>query len=142
MSVGTFSVQYTLNYNGNTLSGTFTIYVRAANLNVTMNPTNMSLATYSSQYLTLTVTPTNAYYTVSWSSNNSNVATVSGSGTSVTVNTKGTAGTATISATVRNSSGVAVVKNCTVAVTSSIVSPCLTTTEPVACLASSPVSYA
>ena len=119
LSAGTFSVPYTINYNGNTLSGTFTIYVRAANLTVTISPTSMNLATYSSQYLNLTVTPSNVYYTVSWSSSNSNIATVSGSGASVTVNTKGTAGTATISATVRNSSGVAVVKNCTVTVSSS-----------------------
>ena len=129
VSAGTFSVPYTINYNGNTLSGTFTIYVRGASLSVSMSPTSMSLATYSNQYLSLDITPRNAYYTVSWSSSNANVATVSGNGTSVTVNTKGVAGTATISATVRDANGVSIVKNCTVTVTSSAsYSPSVSTT--------------
>ena len=119
VSVGTFSIPYTLNYNGDTLSGTFSIYVRGASLSVTMSPASMSLATYSNQYLSLNITPKNAYYTVTWSSSNTNIATVSGSGASVTVNTKGTAGTATISASVRDANGVVIVKNCTVTVTSS-----------------------
>ena len=119
LNAGTFSIPYTLSYNGDSLTGTFSIYVRGSNISVTMSPTSMTLSTYSNQYLNLDVTPRNAYYTVNWSSSNTNIATVSGSGTSVTVNTKGTGGTVTISATVRDANGVTVVKNCTVTVTSS-----------------------
>ena len=114
---GTFSIPYSVTYSGSTLSGTISVYVRSASLTVSLSPASMNMSTYSSQYLDLSVTPGNAYYRVSWNSNNLGIATVTGSGSRVTVTSQGKAGSATISATVTDADGVQVVKKCTVTVT-------------------------
>lgn len=114
---GTFSIPYSVTYNSDTLSGTIYIYIRGANLTVSLSKTALSLPTYSSQYLDVSVVPSTSYYRVFWSSSNNNIATVSGTGTRATVTSRGTAGSVTISATVTDSAGIQVVRRCTVTVT-------------------------
>lgn len=119
VAVGTFSVPYTLTYNGDTLSGTFSINIRGASVSATMSPTSLSLASYSTQDIGLTVTPSNARYSVEWSSSNRNIATVTGNNYMARVEAKGTAGTATITARITDVNGVVLSKQCTVTVTNS-----------------------
>ncbi|MBQ2679720.1 MAG: S-layer homology domain-containing protein [Firmicutes bacterium] len=118
VAVGTWKLPYTINYQGDTLKGTLTITINGANINVKMDPTSINLSTYSSVYVNLTVSPKN-YRSITWTSNNTNIATVSGNGLTGTVTSKGTAGTATITAAVVDNNGNRVTKNCTVKVASS-----------------------
>ena len=118
-AAGSCNMSYSLSQNGDTLSGTLYITIRASGLTVASNISNLTLTAGSSQTARLTITPANSYYTVSWSTTNSNVAQVVGSGTSVTVTAPGTAGTATVTAVVTDRSGVQVRKNISVTVTNS-----------------------
>lgn len=119
VAVGTFSVPYTLTYNGNTLTGTFSIIIRGSNVSARLSSTSLSLATYSNQDLDLTVTPANARYSVQWLTSNSKIATVSGTNYMGRVETKGVAGTVTITARVTDVYGASIDKQCTVTVTNS-----------------------
>ncbi len=116
VSAGTITASYSLTYNNNTLSGTITMYVRAANISVSISPSSMTLAPNSNQGASVTVTPANSYYTVTWSSSNTNVAKVYGNGITATVSSGSQAGTATIAATVTDRSGVKVVRSFVVTV--------------------------
>ncbi len=116
ISAGTISAGYSLTYNGNTLSGTITMYVRSANVTASISTVAMTLAPNSNQTLSVNVTPASSYYSVSWSSSNTSVAAVSGYGTSATVNTKSIEGTATITANITDRNGVKVVRSCVVTV--------------------------
>lgn len=129
-AAGTFTLPYTVSYRGDTMSGTMEVVVRASSLSVSINPSSVTLATYSSRTLNLTISPSNAYNRVIWSTNNSSVATVSGSGTSVTLNTQGKIGTATITATVIDRNGNSIYRNCTVNVNNNSNSYDPTTTIP------------
>ncbi|MBR1659153.1 MAG: Ig-like domain-containing protein [Oscillospiraceae bacterium] len=128
IAAGTFSLPYTITYNGNTMSGTFDIYIRGSSVNASINPTSMRLSTYGSQDVSISMS--GSYRRISWYTSNSNIATVSGSGTRVTVNAKGTNGSCTISADIEDANGVTVTKNCTVTVSSSggSYNPSVTTT--------------
>ena len=119
VSAGTFNIPYTLSYNGDTLSGIFSIYIRGANITAKLSPTTLSLASYSNQDLSLVVTPANSRYSVTWSSSNNGIATVSGNNYMARVETKGVAGTVMITARVTDSNGVSVYKQCAVTVTNS-----------------------
>ena len=116
LAAGTFSLPYTLSYRGDVLSGTLDIYIRSANVNVTISQSALTMATYSNQAISVSVTPANVYYTVSWRSTNTSVATVTGSGVSATIKSTGATGTATIYATVTDRNGVEVYRSCTVTV--------------------------
>ena len=116
---GTFTIPYTLTYNGDSLTGTFTIYIRGASVTPKLSTTSLSLATYSNSDLTLTVTPSNARYSVQWLTSNSKIATVTGNSYVGRVETKDVAGTVTITARVTDANGVSVDKQCTVTVTNS-----------------------
>ena len=116
LASGTFSLPYRLSYRGDVLEGTLDIYIRESNVRASISQSSLTLATYSNQALSVSVSPSNVYYTVSWRSTNTNVATVTGSGISATVKTGGTTGTATIYATVTDRNGVEVHRSCTVTV--------------------------
>lgn len=74
---------------------------------MTVNPSSLTMDTRSSRYLSLSVTPSSASYSVNWSSSNANIATVSGSAANATVNSLGQGGTAVITAAVKdNSTGI------------------------------------
>ena len=130
VSAGTITADYKLTYNNNSLSGTITIYVRSANVSATISPSTMTLAPNSNQSISVNVTPASSYYSVSWDSNNTSVASVSGNGNLATVNAKNKAGTAKISATVTDRNGVKVVRSCVVTVNEagSVYNPSLTMT--------------
>ena len=115
-AAGTFTIPYTLTYRGDEMTGNFNITIRASSLNVTISPSSLNLTPYSTQYVNVSVSPSSAYYRVSWSSSNTSVATVSGSGTSAAVTAKGISGTATITATVTDANGTAIYRTCSVRV--------------------------
>lgn len=69
---------------------------------VTINPVSFEITAGGTQQLTLTVVPTEARYTVEWSSNNTSVMTVNSNGLVTGVNT----GSATITATIMQSNRV------------------------------------
>lgn len=83
-----------------TVTTTKTITVVAPTpTNVTLNQTEITIGYTKTYQLSATVTPSNADQTVSWSSNNTSVATVSSSGL---VTAKSVTGNATITATTTN----------------------------------------
>ena len=128
-AAGTFSLPYIVSYRGNEMSGTMQINIRASSLNVTISPTSVSLAPYSSRNVNLSISPSSAYYRVSWSSSNTSVATVTGNGRSATINTAGKTGSATITATVVDGNGNNLYRSCSVQVsgsTSSAYNPSVT----------------
>lgn len=116
ISAGTTSTNYTLTHNNNIVNGTITIYVRNANVSASISPANMTLAPNSSQYVSVSISPSSSYYTVNWSSSNTNIATVSGNGTSATVYCGNRTGNATIMATIQDRNGVRVDRSCVVTV--------------------------
>ncbi|MBE6910094.1 MAG: hypothetical protein E7474_11065 [Ruminococcaceae bacterium] len=130
LATGTYSLPYKLSYRGNVLQGTLDIYIRSSNVDVTISQSSMTLATYSNQTLSVSVSPSNVYYNVVWASTNVNIASVTGNGTTATVKTSGTMGTATVYATVTDRNGVEVYRGCTVTVTNrnNTYSPSVSTT--------------
>ena len=119
-AAGTYNLPYTLTYRGDEMYGTMSITIRASTLSVTINPTGVSLAPYSSRTVNLSISPSSAYYRVTWSTSNSSVATVSGNGLSATINTQGKTGTATITATVIDGNGNSIYRSCSVKVTGNV----------------------
>lgn len=115
-AAGTFSIPYTITYRGDQMSGTIQVNIRAASLNVTLSPSSATMTPYSTQYLNLSVTPSNAYYKVAWSSSNTSVATVTGNANTATVTAQGKAGTATITATVTDNYNNKIYRSCSVKV--------------------------
>jgi hypothetical protein len=111
--VGTATITATILEGGYKSTCTVTVTATAiAVTGVTLNKTSMSLAVNGTETLTATVTPSNATNkNVTWSSNNSGVATVSTNG----LVTAKVAGTATITVTTQDGGKTA---QCTVTVTS------------------------
>ena len=104
--------------SGDVLNDCMTIYPSSGSsgnqvpaTDITVSPTSLSLETGQTGNLTATLTPSNATNTVTWSSNNPNVATVSQSGVVTAVS----AGTATITAAASST----IKATCTVTVTAS-----------------------
>ena len=118
-AAGTFITRYTINQGSRNISGTLSITVSGGVgiTSVSLLPTSLALAPYSSQYVQLNVSPSNANYTVRWSSSDASVATVSGSGATATVSTN-RPGSATITAHVTDVNGVSGQASCTVTVSS------------------------
>ena len=117
-AAGTAAFSYQLNYNDQILQGTMYVVVEASSLTVNMDPSAIIMAPYSTQAISLSVSPASAYYRVSWATSDKKVATVSGSNSSATVTSAGT-GTAVIYATVTDNRGVETRRGCTVVVTDS-----------------------
>ena len=69
---------------------------------VDVSPRDVTLPAYSSHSIDVSVSDSRADYSVTWTSSNTNIATVSGSSTRATITSKGAAGTATITASVRD----------------------------------------
>ncbi len=117
-AAGTYSFQYQLNYKGNMMQGTAKVLIESSSLNVSLSPTAIVMAPYSSQYISVSISPASAYYRISWASSDNRIATVSGSNTTAVVNSVGV-GTATIYVIVTDSRGVEVRRGCPVVVTNS-----------------------
>ena len=128
-AAGTYSIGYQLTNRGNIIQGTMKVDIQSASISVTMSPSVLQMAPYSTQYIYLTISPSTAYYRVSWSSSDNRVATVSGNNTSALVSSVGS-GTATITANVTDRNGVVITRNCTVVVSSSgsVFNPSVATT--------------
>ncbi len=126
---GTYSFGYELTYRGNTLKGNIKVIIEAASMSVTINPTSLRMAPFSSQYINLDISPASARYRVSWISSNPTVATVSGSNATAVVNSLA-AGTTTITAVVTDANGFEIRRGCTVIVDSSdtVFNPSVSTT--------------
>ena len=128
-TAGTFTTRYTLNDNsGNTLSGTISISVAgysAQVTNVNLSTSAVTMSTWASSNLGVTVTDSRADYTVSWNSSNTNIVTISGSGNNVTLHSQGNAGNAVVTVSVRdNNNGQTKTDVCVVTVSAqSSVSP-------------------
>lgn len=116
-AAGTAAFTYQLNSNDRILEGTMYVVVEVSSLTVNMDPSAIVMAPYSSQYISLSVSPASAYYRVSWESSDKKVATVSGTNSSATISSVGS-GTAVIYATVTDSRGVEIRRGCTVVVSS------------------------
>ena len=117
-TAGTFVTNYSITDSGNVISGSITITVTggSAITAATLSPSSLRMETYSSMFLTLNVTPANVGYTVSWSSSDTRIATVSGSGSVVTVNSQSKTGTANIVATIRDGAGATLTRTASVTV--------------------------
>ncbi|MBQ3378797.1 MAG: S-layer homology domain-containing protein [Clostridia bacterium] len=118
-AAGTFNLPYYVQYDGDTLRGTMSIQIKSSAISASIEPASITMSTYNSRNVYVNVSPSNAYYRVSWSSSNSNVASVSGSGSSATVKSSGSTGTATITATVTDKNGNKIYRTCSVKVTGS-----------------------
>ena len=119
VAAGSLSTGYTITDGANVMSGRITINASGGQtiISAELNPSLMTLSTYSSQFLKLNVYPANSGYSVSWSSSNPKIATVNGNGDSVTVISQGNIGSLTIVATIKDPSGTAITRNCQVTVT-------------------------
>ena len=105
---GQFSVNYIITDGGNTISGKIDFIVESNGIPVesaTISMPTLRLAVNSSYRLSVAVNPSNAEYTVSWYSDRTDLATVTGSGTQATVYAGPRTGTARVVATVSDPFG-------------------------------------
>ena len=117
-TTGTFTTYYQIIDGGNTISGTISILATGGTgvTDVTISQTSMQLSTSSSQYLSISVSPARASYTVEWSVSDSRIASVYGSGNMVTISTGSRTGTTTVTATVTDVNGKQIQRSCNVSV--------------------------
>ena len=115
---GSSSTYYQIVDGGNTITGTIALTVTGgiAVRDVSLNPTVLSMTTGSSQYLTLSVTPWNASYSVDWVVSNNYLLSVDGSGSKVAVRSNSNSGTATVTAIVTDAYGSKLSCSCSVSV--------------------------
>ncbi len=118
---GKFTTGYTLTDGADVISGTITLSCTggSAITSARLSSDTMNMSAYSSRFLSLAVTPTNASYNVSWSSSNTRVATITGSGNNITVYTQGNTGRSTITATIREANGGVITRTCEIVVSGS-----------------------
>ena len=117
-AVGTYTLSYTLTYREKTLTGTISVYIKAANIQMTMSPTDMVLSQYSEQPITVTITPANAYYKINWVSDDPSIVSVKGNGTSATVYSGNKTGVVNVTAIATDSNGAEVRRVCAIQVSS------------------------
>ena len=118
---GDFETTYTVTDEDNVLSGTISITVKDASSRaitaVSISKTSISMDTYSSRSLSVSVSPNNASYRVEWESNNTSIVSADSNSNSVTVYSKGKEGSTKIYVTVTDlSTGKEYTKSCSVTV--------------------------
>lgn len=115
---GEFSTYYMITDGGNSIYGTLSVSVDGGIpvTDASLSSTSMKMALNSNQYLTLTVSPSNASYYVDWSVSNSNYLTVAGSGNKVTLKSGSRTGSATVTATITDFTGISYTRTCNVTV--------------------------
>ena len=90
---------------------------RARVTSISLSYYSVTMSALSSRSLSVSVTDPKANYSVSWSSSNSQIVSVSGSGNNATLSSYGTSGTANVMVTVRdNSTGLSKSETCRVTV--------------------------
>ncbi len=117
-AAGAFNTRFWIVDGAYTVSGKLSIGV-SGGIGITgasLNATSLRIPTYSSQYLRVNVTPSNANYRVTWTSLNTGIVTVSGSGNQVTVKSGGKTGKATVIASVADANNKAIDVRCEVTV--------------------------
>lgn len=117
-TAGTFSTYYQIVDGGNTISGTISIVATGGTgvTDVTLSASNLQMATSSSQYLSVSVSPAKASYTVKWSVSDNRIVSVYGSGSMVTISSGTRAGSARVTATVTDVNGKEISRSCDVTV--------------------------
>ena len=114
-AAGTFTLPYSIDYKGNSMSGTITIKIQTANVSAQLNHTSLEFSSKATEYLELSIW-SNSNYQINWKSSNPDVASVTGNGVYATVNATGTVGTATITATITDNRGMNIYRTCKVKV--------------------------
>ena len=119
-TAGSFTTEYMIVDGGNTMSGWITIAVegsgRGSVKDASLSRYEITMPTYSSESLTLSVSPTNARYDVAWEVQDTNLISITGQGNRITVKSKGRAGKTAVVATVYDANGPAVILSCSVTV--------------------------
>ncbi len=117
---GSFKTEYMIVDGGNTINGWITIEVegggRYSVKDASLSTYEINMPTYSSEYLTLSVSPTSARYDVVWEVKDPSLITISGQGNRITVKSRGRVGKTVVIATVYDASGPVVICSCNVTV--------------------------
>ena len=114
---GEFSTAYIVSDGGNTMEGTlsYTVTGSVPVTSVTMNKTAIRMPTFSTESLTITVTPSIGY-SVEWKADDPYLVFITGSGNKVKLETNGNSGTTNLTATVTDSNGKKTSATCVVTV--------------------------
>ncbi len=120
-NTGDFETSYTLTDENFVLTGTIKITIKDTSSRsitaVSISKTSLSLDTYSSRTLSVSVSPNNASYRVEWESNNTSIVTADSNASSVTVRSKGKEGSTKVYVTVTDlTTGKTYTKSCSVTV--------------------------
>lgn len=120
-AMGTFYTYYSIeDRDGNSISGNIGIKVTASKIkinSVVISASNLEMPTWSTRNLSISVLPSNATYEVVWTSANTNVVKVNGSGNNITLSSQGLYGISVVSARVKDlSNNQYVTVTCTVSV--------------------------
>lgn len=117
---GTFETGYSITDGAFTISGTIRITIKDSSRSissVSISKSSITMDTYSTRTLSVSVSPNNASYRVEWDSNNTSIVTADSSNASVTVRSKGKEGSTKVVAVVTDlSTGETYRKTCSVTV--------------------------
>lgn len=117
---GTFETGYSITDGEFTISGTIRITIKDSSRSissVSISKSSISMDTYSTRTLSVSISPNNASYRVEWESNNTSIVTADSSAASVTVRSKGKEGSTKVVAVVTDlSTGETYRKTCSVTV--------------------------
>ncbi|MBQ7566114.1 MAG: S-layer homology domain-containing protein [Oscillospiraceae bacterium] len=116
-ATGVYSLGYQFQHGTYQMKGTVKVNVQNTSMTVLMNPSELRMAPYSSQYLSLSIQPLSANYRVEWISGDNNIVSVYGSNATAVLNS-GAAGTTTVTAVVTDAFGAQIRRSCTVVVSS------------------------
>ena len=116
---GSFHTDYMIVDGSDVISGTIYIEVEGSSVGIksaSLSDKRIQMPTYSNEYLTLSVSPSNARYTVDWEVTGSSIVTVAGSGNKVTLKSSGRTGTTTVTATIVDTDRRVITRSCDVTV--------------------------
>ncbi|MBP5750973.1 MAG: Ig-like domain-containing protein [Firmicutes bacterium] len=120
-NIGNFETAYTITDENSVLTGTISISVKDTSSRsitaVSISKSSITMDTYSSRTLSVSVSPNNASYRVEWESNNTSIVTADSNSSSVTVYSRGKEGSTRVYVTVTDlSTGQTYTKSCSVTV--------------------------
>ena len=115
-AAGTYTLPYSVSHNGMTLSGTMSVEIKSSNLSVTMDTPNLSMPAYSSRIVNVSVYPESEYKSITWTSSNTSVVSVTGSGTAATLTSTGKTGSAAVTAVITDNNDNRLYSTCSVTV--------------------------
>ena len=118
-AAGSFETEYLIVDGGNTIGGVISLGIEASGATVRdaeLSSYDIEMSTYSSEYLSMGISPKNASCTIDWSVKNSSIVSISGSGSKITLKSGGKIGTTQVIATVYDANGFATTCACNVTV--------------------------